>query len=261
MSPKRRRQTSKIDDRMPGFTGQPLPTDEIMSADIPRRPRSKGTSALESPASLAALKGGVSIDQALAAFRAGCNTSADRLWVTDDWIAPYLKKLRNLLSDTVTATEAQMLREVVLKQQPLDLGMSWLAENPRPSWREFLRLRERKAEAWRREMRTAIDDTRVERARKIAAGPPFRELKGGLSIRHALAAFLEGCNHKGRLFITDSWIEPKLEVMQQRLHEPITDEEAAVLRGAVLGQYPLELVVNWLKKKKARHLGGTDGPA
>jgi hypothetical protein len=91
----------------------------------------------------------MSVAQALAAFRAGCNTSADRLWVTDDWIAPYFKRLRGLLTNPITATEAQMLRAVVRKQQPLDLGMAWLAKHPRQSWREFLNLRDRKAETWR----------------------------------------------------------------------------------------------------------------
>jgi len=202
------------------------------------------------PVSFSSLKGGMSVAQALAAFRAGCNTSADRLWVTDGWIAPYFKRLRGLLTNPITATEAQMLRAVVRKQQPLDLGMAWLAEHPRQSWREFLDLRDRKAERWRMTMRTAIDEAGADRARRIAAGPPFRKLRGGLSTRHALAAFLEGCNHKGRLFITDSWIEPRLEFLQRHLHEPITDEEAAVLRGAVLRHYSLDLVVNWLRKKR-----------
>ena len=37
---------------------------------------------------------GVSVEQALAAFRDGCNHGPDRLWITESWIEPRFAKLR-----------------------------------------------------------------------------------------------------------------------------------------------------------------------
>lgn len=74
------------------------------------------------------------------------------------------------------------------------------------------------------------------------------DLHQGSSIDAALNAFREGCN-KGpdRLFVTESWVEPRFSKLRHLLSEPITTEEARVLREAVLKRYRLDDVIEWLE--------------
>jgi hypothetical protein len=93
---------------------------------------------------------GMSIDAAIAAFRAGCNHPPERLWITDSWIAPRFDRLRELLSNPITDMEAEALRETVLKKRSLDSVIEWLTDHRSESWEGFRELTRRRAtEAWK----------------------------------------------------------------------------------------------------------------
>ena len=90
------------------------------------------------------LRPGVSIDEALDAFRAGCNIGAERLFITESWIGPRFDGLRVLLTDPITSEEARVLREAVLKHYRLDDVIEWLEHKP-ITWSEYETLRDRRA--------------------------------------------------------------------------------------------------------------------
>jgi hypothetical protein len=99
------------------------------------------------------LKSGLSPSDAIAAFRAGCNTGSDRLWITDTWFGPREQRLRAALPDPITQDIANALREAVLKTRHLDLVIGWLENGAKP-WPEY--------EQWRAEenRRRAVEQMR-----------------------------------------------------------------------------------------------------
>src|SRR2546425_674681 len=71
--------------------------------------------------------------------------------------------------------------------------------------------------------------------------------QGGMSLDEALTLFLSACNQgPDVLFITDSWIAPRLEALREGLDDPITEEQAVALRDALLQVEPIDRVVGWL---------------
>jgi hypothetical protein len=79
---------------------------------------------------------------------------------------------------------------------------------------------------------------------------PLSELVAGLSPEDAILIMRSGCNRgPERLFITESWFQPRMERLLATLSHPITDEEASVLRDAVDKRCSLELVIEWLEER------------
>ena len=99
------------------------------------------------------LKPGVSPEKAIAAFRAGCNSGPDRLFITDSWFGPREEQLRTALPDPITQDIANALREGVLQRRHIDTVIDWLENGARP-WSEY--------EQWRAEenRRLAIERMR-----------------------------------------------------------------------------------------------------
>jgi hypothetical protein len=92
---------------------------------------------------------GLSIKDALEAFRDGCNKDPDRLWITESWIEPRFAELRTLLTEPITHEEAHVLCEAVLKHYDVDDVIEWLEHKP-ISWQEYEDLRDRRAtKRWR----------------------------------------------------------------------------------------------------------------
>ena len=99
------------------------------------------------------LKPGISPSAALEAFRAGCNTGPDRLFITDGWFGPREARLRAALPDPITPDIAEEMRKSVLRTRDIDVVIDWIEQGAKP-WPEY--------EAWRRaeDRRVAIERMR-----------------------------------------------------------------------------------------------------
>lgn len=73
-------------------------------------------------------------------------------------------------------------------------------------------------------------------------------LQEGLCVETALCLFLNAClkPDPDTLFITDRWIEPRLQSLRELLSEPITSEQAEALSDAVMKRAKLDDVIEWL---------------
>ncbi len=95
------------------------------------------------------ITGGMSVSDALAVFREGCNHGPERLWITESWITPRFAQLRELLTDPITEAEAEALTETVLKRRRLDDVIEWLDHRP-ATWEEYRELvRRRATKSWK----------------------------------------------------------------------------------------------------------------
>jgi len=70
----------------------------------------------------------------------------------------------------------------------------------------------------------------------------------GLSVETALSLFLSACKEPGpgTLFITDLWIQSRLQSLRALLSEPITSQQAEALYDAVTKRAKLDDVISWL---------------
>ncbi|HXT69645.1 MAG TPA: serine/threonine-protein kinase [Vicinamibacterales bacterium] len=114
--------------------------------------RKTGKNSTESigPVTFDQLRGGLGVEQVIAAFFDGCNKGPDRLFVTESWMASRLPVMRDRLSSPVTSEEGELLREVVLKHIDLDRYLDWLKLDPRTTWGDYqllLEAQHRAAEA------------------------------------------------------------------------------------------------------------------
>jgi len=79
---------------------------------------------------------GINIERAVQLFLGACN-KGDTLYVIEDWVQPYLAELRRLLSDPITADQAEALCDCVFKDCQLKEVLSWLGGPPMP-WRAYI---------------------------------------------------------------------------------------------------------------------------
>lgn len=71
----------------------------------------------------------------------------------------------------------------------------------------------------------------------------------GLSVDEALAAFVAACNRRDTLFITEAWFRPRAERLRLGLSNPITEDEAHVLRELVRERTTFEQVFDWMDRR------------
>jgi hypothetical protein len=71
----------------------------------------------------------------------------------------------------------------------------------------------------------------------------------GMPRENALAALVAACNRPDTLFITEKWIAPRRERLSALLSDPITADEAHVLREILWQRLPFEVVFDWLAEK------------
>jgi hypothetical protein len=69
----------------------------------------------------------------------------------------------------------------------------------------------------------------------------------GDPIQTALNIFREACKEPSTLFITDEWIQPRLEALEAALSDPITSEQAGALCDAIEKSAKLDHVIEWLQ--------------
>lgn len=72
------------------------------------------------------------------------------------------------------------------------------------------------------------------------------KLRAGISINRAIEVSLGACNKYDTLFITDRWVQPRLDRLRTLLSEPLTEEQAEALRDAVMRRGLLDDVIEWL---------------
>jgi hypothetical protein len=83
------------------------------------------------------LAAGMGAGAAVTTFKSLCNTSTT-LFITDSWFGPRERTLRSLLTDPITADQAEALRQAVLKTVRIDDVIRWLSECRQLSWHGFL---------------------------------------------------------------------------------------------------------------------------
>ncbi len=127
----------------------------------------------------------------------------------------------------------------------LDRILTEILDREAPDWRKASQLqgqlhRERESLGELREH--ANSDSVIQRKAQVAG---FRE---GLSIETSLIMFVDACKEPrtDTLFITDSWIEPRLQSLQELLSEPITSEQAEALSDSLAKRSKLDDVIEWL---------------
>jgi len=74
---------------------------------------------------------GISPQRAIELFLSACNKH-DTLFITDWWIEPRLRELRQLLSDPLTSAEVEALRDAVMKRAHIDDVIGWLKDKSLP---------------------------------------------------------------------------------------------------------------------------------
>jgi hypothetical protein len=84
------------------------------------------------------IQSGMSIETALDTFAALCNQS-DTLFITERWVAPRIERLRMLLTDPLSAEQADVFNETIGQRVRLDEMIDWLAS--RTSWDDYLRVK------------------------------------------------------------------------------------------------------------------------
>jgi hypothetical protein len=71
-------------------------------------------------------------------------------------------------------------------------------------------------------------------------------LRAGISVESAIAILLDACNKPDTMFITDRWIQPRLEQLRSGLSDPLTLDQAQALRDAIMQRSPFKDVLDWL---------------
>src|SRR4051812_28776098 len=107
-----------------------------------------------SAASEEALTPGMRVEHALQQFRAQVNRP-DTMFSTDQWLLPKLKQLQTLLTDPITAGQAQALDDVLHGRHWMADLFEWLESPPMP-WVDFF--------AYREEMKPIKEQVRREEA-------------------------------------------------------------------------------------------------
>jgi hypothetical protein len=74
----------------------------------------------------------------------------------------------------------------------------------------------------------------------------LEKLCGGISVERAIELLRGACNKPDTMFITDRWLEPRLERLRAGLADPITADQAQALLDAILKQCPFKDVLDWL---------------
>jgi hypothetical protein len=69
----------------------------------------------------------------------------------------------------------------------------------------------------------------------------------GLSSEEAIQAFIQACNRRNTLFLTDRWLDEKLPHIRQHLSRCITENEAQALRELAVMKAKSGEVIDWLK--------------
>jgi hypothetical protein len=72
----------------------------------------------------------------------------------------------------------------------------------------------------------------------------------GVSRKRALEFFVNSCNKRDTLFITDRWVTPRLEQLRKTLTDPLTAEEAQGLREVLSKRSKLDDLIEWLKDRR-----------
>ncbi len=75
------------------------------------------------------------------------------------------------------------------------------------------------------------------------------KLVGGVPKRLALALFQNACNRCDTLFAPDSWLPSRLQQLTTLLSDPVTGDQAAAIRAAVVRRAKLDDVIDWLKNQ------------
>ena len=71
----------------------------------------------------------------------------------------------------------------------------------------------------------------------------------GLSLEEALRTFVAACNQPDTLYINERWFAPRRQQLLSLLSDPITEDEAFVLREILRRRLPFEVVFDWLTEK------------
>ena len=116
----------------PGGRVPNSPTDPLLPATRPRQQVPKERTL---PHDLHELKSGISIDRALELFVNACNKPGT-MFITEKWLGPRLTELRRLLSDPISADQAEALRDAILERCPLKEVLGWL-EVHSTGWRDY----------------------------------------------------------------------------------------------------------------------------
>lgn len=77
---------------------------------------------------------------------------------------------------------------------------------------------------------------------------PLQEIRGGISQAEALYRFRSAVNRPDTMFSTDRWLLPKLELLEQLLHDPITQDEANALLDVLYERCRMTDLLEWLKE-------------
>lgn len=127
------------------------------------------------------LAAGLSVEQALAAVMDGYGRKKDP-WVPPSWREPRLQKLRSLLSDPITADEAEALRIAGSNLMELETIILWLTKGPDQHWDQHYAAVQVERTAARR--KTEEDSRRAEedhRRRREIETQEREHLRGELS--------------------------------------------------------------------------------
>jgi hypothetical protein len=71
-------------------------------------------------------------------------------------------------------------------------------------------------------------------------------LRGGISVESAIAILLSASNKPDTMFVTERWIQPRLQLLSAGLSNPITSDQALALVDAILQKCPFKNVLDWL---------------
>lgn len=84
------------------------------------------------------LEVGLSPTEAIAAFEAACSRtkSAERLFITDSWFAPFRARLLAALPPRLDVTVLEALRDAVYKRHRLEIVIDFVEQQPM-TWEEF----------------------------------------------------------------------------------------------------------------------------
>jgi hypothetical protein len=74
-------------------------------------------------------------------------------------------------------------------------------------------------------------------------------IQGNLVRIDALVAFVAACNRRDTLFITEKWFAPRRKKLLSLLTDPITEDEALVLREVLWQRIRFNTLFDWLAEK------------
>jgi hypothetical protein len=72
-------------------------------------------------------------------------------------------------------------------------------------------------------------------------------IRGGMVREHALQSFKGLVNRPDTTFSTDRWLLPKLDVLRQFLHDPITQDEANALLDVLYERRWMADLIEWIQ--------------